>query len=1212
MRPELKRISAQNNSEKIMPSEETIQKTVINPDLPAQQTTKSLTIDQETLRLAWQRSLGGTPLEELDPDLTQGHPNDPEDLSNLEDAPYEIGEELGRGGMGVVYKAQQHRLQRHVAVKMLKKEAEQRSGRQDFLSEAYITAALDHPNIVPVYDLWAEQDKVALSMKIIEGDCWRDKLRQRSKDEYGAVEDLQVLLAVCNAVAYAHSKKLIHCDLKPENIMLGQFGEVLVLDWGVAVSTDSLASSKTGIRKARDVSAPFGTPSYMSPELAEGRGEDIGPQTDVYLLGSILCEIISGQSPHQGSSIIKVLLCASLSKAKSFHSSVPSELAMICNKALALKIADRYQSVLDFKSALSDYLNHRESTLIATMAQQNQQECQRARELPLNQIQRNTIYFFCLESIAGFRQALTLWPGNNQARIGEQSARREYAETALRFGDIGLAESQLEQLTDQDIQSELSRSIEIGRRQQGRTERAARALKWTLALSLITAAIGVFVYVRDIEEQRLQTARQAQIAKAEAKRADEQAELARQEAKRASDRVAIVDSSLKALVYEVKTELGDMPWGQAKDARRKLLQVARKGRIQLKESYQSEKKLGWEYGVTLVELGSIWETEGQLAQALDSYQEALKVFRRHPQGKQRSLARELQPCHLLMSISRVHKLLGQIKESKLIMNQAKKLTSQILKAHPENVKVKAVYAAVLAQGGHDDMNLGNVSTAWKAFEEGLKVLESFSHDRRTNIETLSALASLYSVLADIEGKHGGPKRAIELSDKSLALSRRIFKTRPASTRFKVMMIVSLSNSLSLNTFVESGKAKIEKLEALSVEGLSLCTDLTSADPSNTHFQNLKASLHLRVAQIALQRKQLQKAEENFEIAMATSNRLLAMDSSNSKTLRNAGKSYGGLAVIYAQQQKKAAALAAHNKSIAIFRGLKKHDPNNIQAQLDFLLAVFRLGNYQGSLGHLKQALQSFTESNSAMDQFTKAHPSSIRLKKRLLRGLVSETMVRQRLLDPEGSLEALERAVELAATLSTQKYVELLDLTVFMFTFYQCGNLSLDLKKPHSTVEHFESSLSLAKRIVQKDPSNGDAISLQEIALQQLAELKDTLGDPKGAVQCYERVLKLLDDPKRPSKNAKDPSFLFPIHFNRGLACEKLKIWKKALESFQIAVDLLESKDPEKSKDRGSLRILAGAYTKLFQTQQKLGLHKDSIKTGLKLMAIHEQLKKLK
>ena len=164
--------------------------------------------------------------------------------------------------------------------------------RDKFLSEAVVTAELDHPNIVPIHDLGSNADGALFySMKRVQGTPWCDVLLEKSVHE-----NLSILLKVCDAVRFAHTKGVVHRDLKPENVMLGDFGEVLVMDWGLAIAT-SLFRCPESITQSTSMG---GTPAYMAPEMATGPMDEINELSDIYLLGAILYEVLTNAPPHFG------------------------------------------------------------------------------------------------------------------------------------------------------------------------------------------------------------------------------------------------------------------------------------------------------------------------------------------------------------------------------------------------------------------------------------------------------------------------------------------------------------------------------------------------------------------------------------------------------------------------------------------------------------------------------------------------------------------------------------------------------------------------------------------------------------------------------------------------------------------------------------------------------------------------------------------------
>lgn len=454
---------------------------------------------EETLALKWQRSIGGTPLEDLNPELTVRHCNAPQENVDLSSKTYEILEELGRGGMGVVFKARQQRLQRDVAIKKLNPEALSDSNLKTFLSEAMITAFLDHPNIVPVYDMWQDGEELSLAMKVVEGENWRERLKRREPSDYGNTKDIDCLRVVCNAIAFAHSKGIAHCDLKPENIMLGAYEEILVMDWGVALyfgGADHVASR--ALRCREDVSGPFGTPRYMSPELANGQSELIGKATDIYLLGAILHEILVGKAPHVGKNFMAILLHASESLPPSFPVSVPEELGQICGKALSKRPEDRYQSVEEFQDALINYLAHAESARMAAQGIEQYQACMKTlnSESERGESDWALIYQQFGDAADQLRRALHKWEGNSNASQSLGELLCDFARCALENGELHLAETQISQLSESSGQrKQLTTTLEESRTSRLRQQRMAWITRIGFVAVLITLVIGLILFV---------------------------------------------------------------------------------------------------------------------------------------------------------------------------------------------------------------------------------------------------------------------------------------------------------------------------------------------------------------------------------------------------------------------------------------------------------------------------------------------------------------------------------------------------------------------------------------------------------------------------------------------------------------------------------------------------------------------------------------------
>lgn len=425
---------------------------------------------------------------------------------------FEMYTEIGRGGMGTIHRGRQRSLDRDVALKQLLPHHESEEFKQIFITEARVTGWLDHPNIVPVYDFGQSPEGDPLfAMKLIRGTAWNKTLNSLKPGEE-VEKQLHTLIAVCNGVAFAHSRSIVHCDLKPENVMVGDFGEVLVMDWGLALNVAPIdqEGEQNRARHKSELAEPCGTPFYMPPELAEGRGKDVGVWTDIYLLGGILHRILTGSPPHTGDSLMEVIQAASKSEIRDFPPECPDELTSLCKRALARSVRDRPKTVLEFQEELQNFLEHRESTQISDTAQALLDRCIERSNDP-SYFDTDKLYADFAETVAAFKQSHLVWPENIEAKEGEHNARAYYARSALEHGDLGLAATQASRLDPKQKETkEILALIKKRRNKESKGLRSAFYAKVALigAVLLLIAGLAWAVVFFNVQSNRERELRQ--------------------------------------------------------------------------------------------------------------------------------------------------------------------------------------------------------------------------------------------------------------------------------------------------------------------------------------------------------------------------------------------------------------------------------------------------------------------------------------------------------------------------------------------------------------------------------------------------------------------------------------------------------------------------------------------------------------------------------
>jgi hypothetical protein len=443
-----------------------------------------------------------------------------------ETADYRLLEIIGEGGVGIVYAAQQTSVDRTVALKMLRSDiTTDWEQRQKFLSEAVVTGDLDHPNIVPIYELGSGHDGALFyAMKRVSGTPWSDVLMAKSLEE-----NLEILMKVGDAVAFAHSRGVVHRDLKPENVMLGDFGEVQVMDWGIALPTAKF-------HRAADIlttGSLGGTPAYMAPEMATGPIGRIGPSSDVYLLGGILFEIVTGLTPHSGGDVMECLHAAAANEIQPTPKT--GELLNIALQAMSTNPADRFETVPEFQAAIREYQSHTESIALSSRAEDELRQAEKTRD-----------YQDYSRALFALQESYALWPGNHRAGMGITAAKLAYAQCALEKGDFDLGLSLLDD-NEPAHQRARVKLVAAQRERDARQQKvkAARRFAGLLVVALFVVVGSALVLV--LKEQSA-TERQRDIAQQERDEADKQRDEANIQRKKAVTAAKVANTATQKAV----------------------------------------------------------------------------------------------------------------------------------------------------------------------------------------------------------------------------------------------------------------------------------------------------------------------------------------------------------------------------------------------------------------------------------------------------------------------------------------------------------------------------------------------------------------------------------------------------------------------------------------------------------------------------------------
>jgi len=440
---------------------------------------------------------------------------------------FRLNQMVGSGGMGEVWSALQGTLQRPVAVKRLRYEVLGPNvadlAMREFRLEAMVAGRLEHPNIVPIHDLGAdEKGRPLIAMKLVEGETWSEVIHE-DWDILGPPEflakHLPILLSMANAVAFAHDRGVVHRDLKPSQVMVGSFGEVMLMDWGLAMAwkvTERPSAPPLPLPLPEQAGNPAGTPALMAPEQTHDNALTVGPHTDVFLLGGTLYFLLTGTYPYQAGTTQASFLKARVAdldrpEVRLPDRWIPKELADVAMRAMSANPADRYASATQFRTAVNDW--------ITGAAQRREAQALMAQaESALNAAPSTYAGFNAilheLERVRG------LWPDAPTAAALRQRALEGYALSALGAGDLTLAQIQAEHVEEPARRTALLGRINAAMKLAKRRERQRKwAIRATIAL-MTAVIVGGALFTRGLIETSNALAKQRD--RADAARADAQ------------------------------------------------------------------------------------------------------------------------------------------------------------------------------------------------------------------------------------------------------------------------------------------------------------------------------------------------------------------------------------------------------------------------------------------------------------------------------------------------------------------------------------------------------------------------------------------------------------------------------------------------------------------------------------------------------------------
>lgn len=1025
-----------------------IQSLTVDPDLRSQ-----ISMMAETQLLS--------PIEERS--KPQEFPPTLPDLDRAKGERFLVVRPLDRGGLGIVSVAFDRQLNREVALKEIRLDrADDDRLRQKFVLEAEVTGGLEHPGIVPVYALGkADDGRPYYAMRLIRGDNLRRYIQKfhqgvRNGNHTFDGQELRRLLRrfldVCEAISYAHARGVLHRDLKPSNIMLGPYGETLVVDWGLAKAMGvSGESDAPTARTEQTMVAPpetplllsatnpadiatihgsiVGTPSYASPEQLAGNNAEVTTLSDVYGLGAILYELLTAQPPASGTleEVIKDVTQGNIPTCRSIEAAIPKPLEAICHKALALKPNDRFPSARLLASEIERWLD---DAPIETLV-----------EPPLVRLRR--------------------WARNHPRTVSATTA----TATMLLVGSIAFAS--LVQRSNRQL-VDLNKQLDIANQSLDQKNSQLQATNDALAVA------------RDVAQQQSQLAL----------------------------------STLNAVVADIQSGLGSLP-GSSRIRQRilstSLTQLERvASEVVGKASVDRSTMLALgELGETIARFGTDERDRGD-TQSLPS-PVARTLIERSLQIAQTLHSENSKDAGTAVDLAHAHNRLGSIvlrlgdtPLAEQHFQQGLDLRQKLVKEFPDSWPYQRDLSYSFLRLGEVWMNLGKSQEASELFQRAADLLEqrTISHplDKQAQRDLASALEKVSSAAVQLKNSTS----AIQPLQAALAIREQLLEANSSSPSLQREALVANGSLADLLT----SNGKSDEAAQFCQRAYDLSTAIHSADPNDLRGINDLANSLDRLARTNLKAGQAQLGIDQLEQSLAHRRSLLESDNTPFHT-RQVAVTLDLLGRELQTQGRLADALTLLSESLDLTTNLVEQDPENLSKKRDLAISYLKIGDNYFAMRDSIIAQENYLKSKDIVDALLNEEPGNQLYQSDRLVIYSKMSHVQKALGNFKESLDYLQQGLrdeeaQLAADPQNRKI--LWNIAIW---YEHIGDVQKLMEDYESALEHFRKSESIRTELALRNPSDQSLQLDRVFALTNIATVFITMGREADAIGVLEKSLEI-------------------------------------------------------------------------------------------------------
>jgi tetratricopeptide (TPR) repeat protein len=966
-------------------------------------------------------------------------PPGPEVAAESSSAPRQVGDydvlsEIARGGMGVVYRAADAALGRVVAVKVLQDcYGPDSAAARRFANEARITAQLQHPGIPPVHDLGTLPDgRPFLAMKLIQGETLEEQLRGRPDPAADRGRLVAAFEQICQAVAYAHAHGVIHRDLKPANVMVGSFGEVQVMDWGLAKvlggrererpeGDPGETSAAAGVRTLREgedlltqAGSVLGTPAYMPPEQALGAGDEVDRRSDVFGLGGILTAVLTGRPPFvkQTSETTRVMAArgeVGECFARLDGSGADPGLVALCKRCLAPRREDRPADAGEVACAVAE---------LRAAADE------RARRAELDRVRAEG------EVAAA------------EARSLERRKRRRLwlaAAAALAVAVISGLSAVLV------VQDRARRDLE-GKNQQLEAEQAKVENRFEMARKAIAAFHTTVNKEKALEAEPFRPLRDRLLGSAAGFYRELEGLLANESDAKSRKALAdgyyqlaglterIGDQKAALAVYRqalaIRRELAALPEAGTDAQLDVAVAVRAVGRMLYATGDNAEALRAFEEARNLaaaveaeaptdavrqtlahshVSIGTLLRHTGKPVEALAAYEKGRDIHQRLADANpavtdfQFDLATSYHGIGILLSEA------GRPAEALAAYEKARVIWERLAHAHPTVTSYQRTLALTHVNIGFMLHQTGKPVEALAAYQEARDIQQSLADAHPAVTQFQSDLGSSQFNIGELLSRAGKPVEALAALERARDIHQRLADANPAVTDFQ-RVLARTHHSIGY-ILSQTGKP-VEALAAYQ-KARDVQQSLADANPAVTSFQVDLAWSHLDIGDLLRELGKLGEALEAHQKARDIRQRLADANPTAAKFQKDLAWSHNSVGLLLNETRKPVEALAAYQKARDIRQELADANPTVTDFQLDLAQSHNNIGRLHAQQGRFAEAFAALDAGLSILRQLAEADGKTTPYTNHLGLSHAYRGWARARAGKPKGAADDLRRAVEL-------------------------------------------------------------------------------------------------------------------------------------------------------------------------------------------------------